>query len=128
MKTTNPTIRLALGAELWREIGRFIVAARERGELDIDHRRRHLRRCHRSWPLLVALNDPYDNEGMGVALHNASPEGIAFLCPRRIPVGSTIYIKLFWHDETAPFVPAVVRHVTKNHHGYIVGCAFAVEA
>ena len=115
------------GTLLRREISRFIRAARERSEFDVDRRRRARRRYRRSWPLLVAPEGAGDEAGMCVALYNASPLGIAFLCPRPIPVGTTVLIKLFWHDESSPFVPALVHHATRNHHGHIIGCSFVVD-
>ena len=115
-----------LGGRLRREIGRFMEAARERAEFDFDRRRRTQQRCHRSWPLLVSFGDSHLGPDMCVALYNASPLGVAFLCSQHIPVDTTILIKLFWHDDSGPFIPAIVRHATRNHHGYIIGCAFAV--
>ncbi|MFH0982104.1 MAG: PilZ domain-containing protein [Planctomycetota bacterium] len=126
MRATSPSLQPVLGAELRRAISRFIRTTRERGEFDIDRCRRTQRRCHRSWPLLVSFQDPALGPDMGVAMHNASPLGIAFLCPRYIPVGATVHVKLFWDDENSPFVPAVVRHATRNAHGYLIGCVFAV--
>ena len=127
MKATS-TFSVSVSAErLQREICRFMEAARERGEFDFERRRRAQRRYHRSWPLLMSFGDSHLGPDMCVALHNASPLGIAFLCSQHIPVDTTILIKLFWHDESGPFIPAVVRHSTRNHHGYIVGCAFAIE-
>ena len=63
---------------------------------------------------------------MGVPLYNASPLGIAFLAPVQLSVGSVVFIKLFWHEELCPRVPAVVRHTTPTAHGYLVGCEFAL--
>ena len=128
MNITTPTTESVCEATLRREIGRFLRATRVRGELDTDRRRRGRRRCHRSWPLLVSFENRYDYSDMCVALHNASPLGIAFLCSRPIPVGTTVLIRLFWHDEFGVFVPAVVRHASPNHHGFIIGCVFVIPS
>jgi len=128
MNTTTSTTESACGATVRREIGRFLRATRGRGELDTDRRRRGRRRCHRSWPLLVSFEDRHDCSDTCVALHNASPLGIAFLYPCPVPVGTTVLIKLFWHDEFGVFVPAVVRHASPNHYGFIIGCAFAIPS
>jgi hypothetical protein len=110
-----------------REIERFLEAARERAELDLDRRRRAQRRYHRSWPLLVCVPGGRTlGKDMGVPLHNASALGIAFLAPVHIQVGSVVFIKLFWHEDLSPRVPAVVRHATPTGHGYLVGCEFAL--
>jgi hypothetical protein len=126
MKATIP-VRVVSGAVLRYEVSRFIRAARERCESDNDRRRRGRRRYYRSWPLLVAAEDHCGGPDMCVALYNASPMGIAFLCPRAIAVGTTVLVKLFWHDDLSPYVPAVVRHATRNHHGHLIGCVFALE-
>lgn len=110
-----------------REIERFLEAARERAEPDLDRRRRAQRRYHRSWPLLVCVpNGNNLGKDLGVPLHNASSLGIAFLSPMHIDVGSVVFIKLFWHEELCPRVPAVVRHATPTGHGYLVGCEFTL--
>ena len=126
MKATSTPRAFVSGERLRREIGRFMEAARERGEFDFDRRRRAQRRCYRSWPLLVSFGDSHLGPDVCVALYNASHLGVAFLCSQHIPVDTTILIKLFWHDDSGLFVPAVVRHTTPNHHGHIIGCAFAV--
>lgn len=122
--TSKPTPKPATGSLIREEIHRFIVAARERGEFDLDRRRRAHRRCHRSWPLLVSSTDPRYGTDMCVALYNASPLGIAFLCPHEIPPGTLVLIRLFWCEVNCPFVPAVVKHCTANEHGHLIGCAF----
>jgi len=128
MKTTSLVAESASALALRREIGRFLRTARERGEMDCTRRQRARRRCQRSWPLLVTIEDQPEDQHRCVALHNASPSGIAFLCPQRIPPCTTVLIKLFWHDEFSPFVPAVVRHATRKLDGYIIGCAFVLSA
>ncbi len=108
-----------------REIDRFIDAARVRSEYDIDTRRRAMRRYHRSWPLLICR--PRRTEELSAALHNASSEGIGFLCDQKFAAGSLILVKLFWHEDGGLRVPAVVRHVTDYRHASLVGCEFALD-
>ncbi len=108
-----------------REIDRFICAARERCEYDIDTRRRAMRRYHRSWPLLV--NQPGSGEDLSAALHSASANGIGFLCDHAFALDEIVLIKLFWHEESALRVPAVVRHATSHRHAHLIGCEFAVD-
>ena len=108
-----------------REVDRFIDAARVRSEYDIDTRRRAMRRYHRSWPLLVSPASA-DTE-LSAALHNASSEGIGFLCDHSFRVGSLLWVKLFWHEDTGLRVPAIVRHVTPYRHAHLVGCQFSLD-
>lgn len=107
-----------------REVGRFLDAARKRAEHDGQQRRRARRRTHRSWPLLVSISGKPFQPDVSSALHDASDLGIGFLSPVSIPVGTTVYLKLFCYDEFCPRVPAVVRHVTATEYGFLVGCEF----
>ena len=119
-------------------IERFVEAARQRGEYHVHARRRSRRRYHRSWPLSVSpvsaglpanAGSPADVDQpveATVALHNASQQGIAFLAPRAMDPGAMLLVKLFWHDDDCPRVPAVVRHCTSTKTGYLVGCEFLV--
>ncbi|MHC4235440.1 MAG: PilZ domain-containing protein [Planctomycetota bacterium] len=122
----TPTLpATALLALMRREIDRFIFAARERSEVDIDTRRRALRRYHRSWPLLVS--SPRLNGEVSAALHSASTNGIGFLCNHEYRVGQLLLIKLFWYEEAGLRVPGIVRHATPYRHEILVGCEFAVD-
>jgi hypothetical protein len=107
-------------------IDRFVDEARRRSEEQPAARRRAERRYHRSWPLSVLLERGGCERDIGVALHNASAQGIAFLAPFGIESGTVLQIRLFWHDEDCPRVPAVVRHCTFAGNGYLVGCEFVL--
>ena len=109
---------------LEHEIARFMDAACRRAEADGMRRRRQRTRYHRSWPL--AVFEPHRTDGMCIAaaLHNASNHGIAFLTHRAFDIDSTVLIRLFWHDDQSPQVPAVIRHVSATRDGYLVGCEF----
>jgi hypothetical protein len=124
MKTTVPNTQI-LTTLIRNEIDRFIDAARVRSECDVDTRRRAMRRYHRSWPLLVGKAGT--SEEVSAALHNASPDGIGFLCNHEFQLDSLVLIKLFWHEDTGVRVPAVVRHVTPHHDATLVGCQFSPE-
>jgi len=104
------------------EVERFTSVARRRSECDPVQRRRSKRRYHRSWPLAV-LHHGVD---ISAALHNASDEGIAFLSHNPVAPDTVVFIKLFCYDESAAYVPAVVRHSTGTEHGYLIGCEFAL--
>ncbi len=109
------------------EVDRFMRVAQERSEYDAGHRRRRdQRRYHRSWPLLVNVAGRSPEEDVSVALHNASPLGIAFLSPIMFQDNDTVFIKLFWCDPEGVRVPAIVRHTTPTEHGYLVGCEFSL--
>ena len=112
---------------LREEIARFVEAAHERSEYDSSPRRRTRRRYHRSWPLLVSRGRRDESTDLSVALHNASDLGLAFLSSERFCVGETVFVKLFWHDLSAVRVPAVVRHMTRVDHGWLVGCEFHLD-
>lgn len=103
-------------------VERFAEAVRHRSESDPIQRRRSKRRYQRSWPLAVR----YNGAQMSAALHNASDEGIAFLSPGPILPGTVVFVKLFCYDDSATYVPAIVRHSTNTEHGHLVGCEFAV--
>lgn len=124
MKTVTPPAAV-VSSLMAREIDRFVDAARERGEYDIDTRRRAMRRYHRSWPLLVS-NLRGDRE-VSAALHNASASGIGFLCRQAFPVGKLVLIKLFWYEDLGLRVPAAVRHVTAYRDAKLVGCEFVID-
>ena len=70
---------------------------------------------------------PYTTEDLSAALHNASKDGIGFLCDCEFPVGGRVLIKLFWHESSALRVPAVVRHTTPHKGVTLVGCEFALD-
>ncbi len=108
-----------------REVDRFVEAARVRSEYDIDTRRRAMRRYHRSWPLLVSSADGVHE--YSAALHNASSEGIGFLCDQSVPVDGLVFINLFWYENSGLRVPAIVKHVTGYRGGKLVGCQFALN-
>ena len=104
------------------EIERFADQTRRRSECDPISRRRSKRRYHRSWPLSVLC----EGVEMSAALHNASDEGIAFLSHSPVTPDIVVFIKLFCYDESAAYVPAVVRHSTHTEHGHLIGCEFAM--
>ncbi len=108
-----------------REIDRFVEAARVRSEFDTDTRRRAMRRYHRSWPLLITGVLGVDE--VSAALHNASSDGIGFLCDHKYSGGDIVLIKLFWHEDAAIRVPAVVRHASHYRDVVLVGCQFAID-
>jgi len=111
-----------------REIGRFIQAVRQRSEVDEDRRRRARKRYRRSWPMSIAFRDDCKAAEHSVALHNASELGVAFLSTRCIEENRTIYLRLFWHDEQSPRIPAVVRHITPVRDGFLIGCEFTLDS
>lgn len=121
------TPRAASNAALRREIDRFLVCVRQRGHSrSRGHRRKQLRH-ERSWPLQIKRLDLADSTELGVALHNASTSGIAFLTAESIPPDTMITIRLFWQCDAGPTVPAIVRHATATEHGYLIGAEFLVE-
>jgi hypothetical protein len=124
MSTAIPPIPVLMTV-MRAEIDKFMSAARERCEFDIDTRRRAMRRYHRSWPLVVYL--PKSMQEVSAALHSASASGIGFLCDQGLHVDQVIYIKLFWHDDHGLRVPAIVRHATPHRDVYLIGCEYAVE-
>ena len=107
------------------EIDRFVEAARVRSEVDVDTRRRAMQRYHRSWPLLITGVLGIDE--VSAALHNASYGGIGFLCDREYADGDIVLVKLYWHEEAAIRVPAVVRHASPYRQVVLVGCQFIIE-
>ncbi len=107
-------------------ISRFFDEAQRRCEQQPAAQRRTERRFHRSWPLAIRLHRGGVEREIGVALHNASQHGIAFLSPLPFETDAVVRIRLFWHDEECPLVPAVVRHCTFGGRGYLVGCEFVL--
>ncbi|MFQ5491834.1 MAG: PilZ domain-containing protein, partial [Phycisphaerae bacterium] len=116
----------AILASLMRgEIERFMASARVRSEVDLNTRKRSHRRYHRSWPLLVS--DAQGITEVSAALHDASAMGIGFLCDASLEVGSLVFIKLFWLEDSGLRVPAVVKHISDHRRATLVGCKFAVD-
>lgn len=109
------------------EIKRFHEYSQLRSTIDEYTFRRSYKRHHRSWPLLIASVADNCLQEYSAALHDASPEGIGFICEQHFPVDSLIYIKLFWHDATALPVPAIVRHVSPAPAGLLVGAEYALS-
>ena len=64
---------------------------------------------------------------ISAALHNASADGIGFLCEEPVEVGSLVLIKLFWLGDAGLWVPAIVRHIQDHRQALLVGCRFAVD-
>ena len=124
MQSVVPPVEL-VAALMRREVDRFVEAARVRSEYDVDTRRRATRRYHRSWPLLICSANGI--EEYSAALHNASADGIGFLCDCDEPPEGLVFIKLFWHDNAALRVPAIVKHATRCAGGTLVGCRFALH-
>ncbi len=110
-----------------QEVERFLDQARQRGESDGEQRRKVRRRGRQSWPLLVSFGGRPMDRDHRATLHDASEQGIAFLLEASVPVGTTVYMKLFASMEFCPRVPAVVKHATRRHGGYLVGCAYLLE-
>lgn len=106
------------------EVVRFMSFICQRCECDATPGRRADTRYHRTWPLRVTLDPTSPDREWGVALHNASERGIGFLTSRPLAVNQTVFVKLFWDEDDAPHIPALVRHVTATPHGYLVGCSF----
>ena len=104
------------------EIERFADVARRRSDSDPAQHRRSRRRYQRSWPLLVT----HGRVELSAALHNGSDEGIAFLSHSPVTPDTVVFIRLFCYDESATYVPAIVRHSTNTEHGYLIGCEFAL--
>jgi hypothetical protein len=103
------------------------------GFLDLMHMRsdctpagdaRASNRYFRSWPLTVTVPG---HLCFGTALYDASDSGIAFLAERPVEPTTIVRVKLFWHDDSAPHVPAVVRHLTPHRDQFVVGCEFVSE-
>lgn len=111
---------------LRRTIWEFVEFTQQRSDVDPNRRRRQRYRHQRSWPLAVLESNHASAAEMTAALHNASDQGIAFLSRRAFDRGSVLLIRLFWHDEQSPRIPAVVRHTTPTADGYLVGCEFDV--
>ena len=128
MSVATKTIATSSASVLQEVILRFVEAAQQRSEFEVDQRARSRRRYHRSWPLSVVMNVDDQLIDMGVALHNASDQGIAFLSPRSVEAGEKLFVRLFWHDEECPRVPAIVRHCTATKTGYLVGCEFVLPS
>ena len=84
-------------------------------------------RYFRSWPLTISIPSHPDKRRFGTALYDASDTGIAFLSEHPIEPGTIVRIKLFWYDENAPFVPAVVRHVTPHRDSIVIGCEYVMD-
>lgn len=122
--TLTLSVGAASAAELEALIVRFVTAARQRCEYTVHPRRRAKRRYHRSWPLMVILPHRDGPAELTVALHNVSVDGVAFLTRMPVAPGSRVQIRPFWHDETCPWVPAIVRHSTPTAAGYLIGCEF----
>ncbi len=120
-------IETAQPAVLRQIIDRFVEAAQKRSESQPTPRRRQHRRYHRSWPLAIIYHADDGIGEMGAALHNASGDGLAFLSPRSFDGEELVYLRLFWHDEDSPLVPAVVRHCTPTKSGYLIGCEFLLQ-
>ena len=113
-------------AFLLRTIAEFVEFTQQRSEVDPNRRRRQRYRYQRSWPLTIVESCSDSATEMTAALHNASDQGIAFLSRRAFERGAVLLVRLFWHDEQSPRVPAVVRHTTPTAEGYLVGCEFDV--
>ncbi len=109
------------------EIDEFIRGARENGFRSGDTRRRAARQYHRAWPVLVSFDNGRHCDELSVPLRNVSDTGLGFVASRPIDVGSKVFIKLFWQDQTRPRLPAVVRHTTLVDEGYLIGCEFLFD-
>lgn len=126
MKAASRNARPTPPGALRELVHRFIESARERSEADPDRRRRAQRRHHRSWPLWVSRGPDSNQSDVTVALHNATESGLAFLASESFRPGTTILVRLFWHDPHCPPVPARIRHVKRTDHGFLVGCEFRI--
>ena len=84
-------------------------------------------RYFRSWPLTVSMPSHPDKPRFGTVLYDASDTGIGFLSHLKIEPGAIVHIGLFWHDDNAPLVPAVVRHTTTHNDSYVIGCEYVLE-
>ena len=118
--------RVANAALMRQTIDRFVEAARQRSEVADQHRRRAECRYHRSWPLSIVYHHAGVTRETCVALHNASRDGVAFLAPAPAEAGTMVDVRVFWHDDNCPRIPAIVRHCTSTRVGYLVGCEFVV--
>lgn len=110
-----------------REIARFRSHARKRAGTDGPSRRRRSRRYHRSWPLMVAILEGPTLHEWSAALHDASQDGLGFMCNRLFEKQELVFVKLFWHEATALYIPAFVRHVNPGPSGVLVGVEFALS-
>lgn len=110
-----------------REVERFLTQARQRGEGDGEQRRKVRRRRQQCWPLLVSFGGRPGDRDYRATLHDASEHGIALVLEASVPVGTTVYVKLFASMEFCPRVPALVKHVTRRQGGYLIGCEYVLE-
>ena len=124
MITAEPVSDLC---EVRIELARFLIVTQKRSHTTIAGHRREVTRHRRTWPLTFALSCDDGAPEFSAALHDASPQGVGFLCDRRVAVGATIQLKLFAYSDSVLRVPAVVRHVTRRQHGYLIGCEFAID-
>lgn len=126
MEATANSSQADQAAFLLRTIAQFVEFTQQRSDVDPNRRRRQRYRHQRSWPLTILESSNASAAEMTAALHNASEQGIAFLSRRPFERGMVLLIRLFWHDEESPRIPALVRHTTPTAEGYLVGCEFDV--
>lgn len=76
--------------------------------------------------MIATLEGPTLNE-WSAALHDASADGLGFMCNRLFEQQELVFVKLFWHEATALYIPAFVRHVNPGPSGVLVGVEFALS-
>lgn len=76
--------------------------------------------------MVAILEGPTLHE-WSAALHDASQDGLGFMCNRLFEKQELVFVKLFWHEATALYIPAFVRHVNPGPSGVLVGVEFALS-
>ncbi|MFQ5430544.1 MAG: PilZ domain-containing protein [Phycisphaerae bacterium] len=110
-----------------REISRFLSHTSENPTARLYRNRRAAVRHHKAVPLFVARFDQALPIDIGVRLHDISTGGLGFYSRWSFPVGTLLGVKLFWADQSAPRIPAVVRHYQIKTEGVLVGAAFVLD-
>lgn len=108
-----------------REIERFQRYARLRSTTDQFTVRRRALRCQRSWPLVIGSHAAGALVEHSAALHDASCDGIGFMTEHRYEANQLVFVRLFWHDPAALWIPAIVRHVQDTSGARLVGTQYA---
>lgn len=76
--------------------------------------------------MVAILEGPQLHE-WSAALHDASQNGLGFMCNRLFVKQVPVFIKLFWHETTALYIPTFVRYVNPGPSGILVGVEFALS-
>jgi hypothetical protein len=97
-------------------------------EGEVDHYAGKRREPRISEGVQLELIEDFDQKPVPISMHNISTTGCAFWIKRKLEMHTTLFVRQFTEDNSAPWIPGYVTHCTQGIRGHLVGVMFGQPA